>query len=382
VAFIDKPPAGQSKRVHAPRQVLRPEAVTKPTIHLASDKGDAARFEVHNLPADLLARIAGDDAEQREKLLVVSVATAENQEATPMLGTHRVADGVLIFEPRYPLSPGVTYVAQLRPTESLPELKEPIIERFAIPKPEPAKRTAILNVFPTASELPENQLKFYIHFSGPMSRGQAYQHVRLLRENGSEVDAPFLEIGEELWDPTSSRFTLLCDPGRVKRGLKPREEAGPVLEEGQRYTLVVDAGWLDAAGFALKQAFRKDFAVLAPDDDPPDPANWKIAADQQTLTVLTPDPLDRGLMERVIWVETTSGQRLEGEIEIDRQETRWRFRPAHPWEQEDYFLAVERILEDRAGNRIGRKFEVDVFEQVDRQVVPEIVRIPFRVAQE
>ncbi len=75
-----------------------------------------------------------------------------------------------------------------------------------------------MEIYPTSSELPENLLKFYIHFSQPMSRGQAYRHIKLLKADGKAVDGAYLEIGEELWDASSTRFTLLLEPGRIKRG--------------------------------------------------------------------------------------------------------------------------------------------------------------------
>jgi hypothetical protein len=383
VAFVDNPSASQPTQARQPRQALRPPAAGTPTIHLSAQPGRPARFEVHDLPAELLSRLAGEEAApQRAAMLTVAVAPAAGQEPSPMLGSHRVEGGLLLFEPRFPLSPGVTYLARWLPPQG-----EAIVERFTIARPEPAERTVVMEIFPTSSELPENQLKFYVHFSAAMSRGQAYRHIRLLKADGRPVEGGFLEIAEELWDPAGTRFTLLLDPGRVKRGLKPREEDGPVLEEGHRYTLAIDGAWQDAAGFELKQSHRKSFAVLAPDDEPPDTANWKLepptAANQQTLTVSFPEPLDRALLERVVWVETSDGQRVEGTIEIDRHETRWRFRPSQPWQAgESYVLAVERILEDRAGNRLGRKFEVDVFEKIDRQVLPEIVRLPFTASRD
>ena len=69
-----------------------------------------------------------------------------------------------------------------------------------------------------------------------MSRGEVYRRVRLVGEQG-DVDLPFLELGEELWDPEGRRLTLLFDPGRIKRGLKPREDAGQILQPGKRYAL-------------------------------------------------------------------------------------------------------------------------------------------------
>ena len=118
--------------------------------------------------------------------------------------------------------------------------------------------------------MPENLLKFYLHFSAPMSRGEAYRRIHLLDADGNEVADPFLELGEELWDRDMRRFTLLFDPGRIKRGLKPREEVGPVLEEGKQYTLVVDRDWLDATGYPLAAKMRKTFRALAPDEAPLD----------------------------------------------------------------------------------------------------------------
>ncbi len=346
----------------------------RPQIRLVQDASNVARFEVHGLSPAQLKQWASHP-EQQSAAFTVAVVLQDVIEGAPMLGTCRLEQDVVIFEPRFRLAPGVTYLAQMRSVAR---------ERFSIPNPPPAEPTAVESVFPSSSELPENQLKFYVFFSAPMSRGYAYRNIRLLKEDGQVVDGAFLEIAEELWDRDVRRFTLLLDPGRVKRGLKPREEDGPVLEEGKRYTLVIDSAWLDAGGFELKEPIRKSITVLPPDDVPPDTANWKIDAPSRendyTLSVEFPEPLDRALLERVVWVEASGGDRMEGRVEIDRQETRWRFRPAEPWDEEQsYSLAVERILEDRAGNRIGRKFEVDVFEKIDRRIETDIVRLPLRM---
>ena len=50
--------------------------------------------------------------------------------------------------------------------------------------------TVVEAVYPTAERLPENQLKFYLHFSAPMSRGEAYRRVQLLDEKGKAVELP------------------------------------------------------------------------------------------------------------------------------------------------------------------------------------------------
>jgi hypothetical protein len=80
----------------------------------------------------------------------------------------------------------------------------------------------------------------------------------LIDQAGAKVDVPFLELGEELWDPSGRRFTLFFDPGRIKRGLLSQQELGIALHEGKRYTLVIDKGWKDADGRTLVADFRQD----------------------------------------------------------------------------------------------------------------------------
>ena len=95
---------------------------------------------------------------------------------------------------------------------------------------------------------PENTLRLYVHFSGQMTRGNIYRHVKLIRDDGREVKRPFLELDEELWSSDGLRATLFFDPGRVKRELVPREQDGPILEEGHSYALVFSREWKDAEG--------------------------------------------------------------------------------------------------------------------------------------
>ena len=52
----------------------------------------------------------------------------------------------------------------------------------------------VAQVYPSADVLPENLLKFYVHFSGPMRGGHIYDHVRFRDEAGKLVEMPFLEM--------------------------------------------------------------------------------------------------------------------------------------------------------------------------------------------
>lgn len=230
--------------------------------------------------------------------------------------------------------------------------------------PESSSPARVVSVLPSADVLPENLLRFYIVFSEPMSRGEAYRHIRL-REKGSgeEVEGAFLELGEELWDPRQTRFTLLFDPGRIKRGLKPREELGPALREGGEYELVIDRAWRNAEGNPLSETFIKAFRVAGPDETSPDPASWTItpprSGTREPLRVESPEPLDAFLFARRVKALGADGRAIDGEARIEPGERIWAFVPTKPWQPGAYRLRAEDPLEDLAGNRIARPFEVD-----------------------
>jgi hypothetical protein len=218
-----------------------------------------------------------------------------------------------------------------------------------------------------------------------MSRGEAYQRASLLDSTGARIDFPFLELDQELWDPEGRRLTLLFDPGRVKRDLLPNREVGSPLREGERYVLVVDGGWPDASGRPLAAEFRKLFEVGPPDHETPSETSWRIeaptAGTRDPLAVRFPEPMDQALLVRVIEIKTPAGEKLSGSIEVDEQETRWRFRPEEPWKEGEYLIDAATLLEDLAGNSLVRPFEVDVFEKVEERVERVSKTLRFTVAR-
>ena len=344
-------------------------------------------FEVIGLSKDHLkaieARLA--DKSRTSPLAVFVVGPQGESSKTPLAGTTSLEKDVLRFRPHFPLEPGTAYRAffeyvesnaNQRPTRSL-------TASFTIPKKPAGPPTTLVALYPTQDVLPENQLKFYLHFSAPMSRGEAYSRVHLLDAQGKAVDLPFLELEQELWDSQQKRLTLLFDPGRIKRGLKPREDVGPVLEEGKKYTFVVDADWLDANGNPLAKSIRKTFSAGPPDDEPIDIAKWKITApragSRQPLSIQFPKALDHALAERLIWVETAQGVRMTGTALLADKEHRWSFTVAKPWAAGDYRVAVDSTLEDLAGNSVGRPFEIDVLRPVEKKVEAKLHYLPFAV---
>ncbi|HTI51424.1 MAG TPA: hypothetical protein VL475_10750 [Planctomycetaceae bacterium] len=369
-------------------------AAVGPTIRsVKGADGRIVAFEALKLPPGTLAALADLPADDGKfsRLLSVRVADeAGTPEQPAMLGRYSIDDSTLRFTPRYPLRPGLKYRVTLRPSALEPGTRsdetkpaDPIVLEVTVPDLN-SRPAEVAQVYPTAPILPENQLRFYLHFSQPMSRGEAYEHLSLLKADGRAVDLPFLEIGEELWDASGQRLTLLIDPGRIKRGVKPLEDLGPALEAGQTFTLVVNAGWKDAAGRPLKQEFRKQFKVAPPLRNAIDSAKWKTTAPRygtnDPLTIHFGRTLDHGLLEHTLLVTDPAGRRCAGRVTIADEERRWEFRPEKPWASGLHQVVVDTSLEDTAGNRIGVPFEADVAGTISKRALPETVQIPFTVA--
>jgi hypothetical protein len=312
-------------------------------------------------------------AEPAEGWASIFAVYAGGNDSPAMLGSYSAERGELVFHPRWPLTAGLHVRAVFHPAGLAP-----VEAGFDVPKAARGEATRIEHVYPSTDTLPANTLKLYIYFSAPMQRGEAWQHLRLLDEHGGPVELPFLEIDQELWDPTNTRLTVLFDPGRIKRGLLPLNESGPNIREGRRYTLSIARDWLDANGSPLAAAFNKPFVVAADEREPVDPTKWRIAAPREgtadPLVVTFPRPLDYALLQRTVKVAG-----VPGKVMVARGETEWRFTPDAPWIAGPHELIVQTTLEDLAGNRVGRPFDVDTFREVTRQIETPTVSVPFRI---
>jgi len=308
-----------------------------------------------------------------------------------VLGTYAIADGTLRFMPQFPFDPGQRYDVVLDP------LHLPTADRgppapwrlhrleisIEVPAPQGHPTTRVVGVFPSAPQVPENQLRLYIAFSEPMGLAGGSKHVRLLDQTGRAVDDPFLPLDVDLWNHDRTRYTVLFDPGRVKRGILPNEEMGRSLLVGQKYTLFVDESWRDATGQPLAASFRREFRVGPPEERAIDPATWRLEAPLEStrdpLVVSFPKPLDYGLLQRALTVSTLRGEHVPGDIGLEAAETRWLFVPQAPWQAGEYRLLASSILEDVAGNRIGRPFEAAASASGRVETEATSALLPFRV---
>jgi len=289
--------------------------------------------------------------------------------ADPLFGTYTVENGQLTFRPRFPLSPDVTYVAAFGGSDPAAGLVLPASKRANAPA------TRVVAMYPSAATLPSNQLKLYLVFSAPMQSGEIWPKIHLVDQDGKPSYLPFVE--QELWNRDQTRLTLIFDPGRIKRGVKPNVDLGPVLEEGRRYKLILDRELKDGRGIPLEAAFQHEFAAGPAERRGVDLKLWKLsephAGTVEPLVIRFDRPLDYALLQDVFKIQGVSGS-----ASLGAEEAQWHFQPDQPWKAGEYSLSIDMALEDLAGNRIGRPFDVDMLVSPAERITSQTASLTFR----
>jgi hypothetical protein len=329
---------------------------------------DGNAFKVVGLPASALRAPAGGWSS-------VFVVYAGTGDVPPLAGSYAVKNGALVFHPTYPLAAGPRYRAVFRAAGTSIE------KTFDGPARTVTPSARVERVYPSAGVLPSNQLRLYIYFSAPMSRGEAEQRIHVLDADGKPLRAVFLP-GQELWDPNNRRLAMTFDPGRIKRDLTSNKAMGPPIAEGKQYTLAIDREWRDANGVAMVESFRKTFRGGPAVRLPPDPKTWRLtppaAGSRDPLAVDFGRPMNYTLLQRMLKVSGPRGE-VAGRIDVAREESEWRFTPASPWSAGAHRLIVDTSLEDLAGNKIGQPFDIDVFERVTERITSTTTSLPFEI---
>jgi hypothetical protein len=347
-----------------------------------------AFITVHGFSSDELASLTRANYNHDQWLALMRVLVDGPGDANPpVAGQHRVTSTSVDFVPTFPFDPGRGYAVEVDPSKlPAPRATQSFRTVVVMPAASRAAPAIVTRALPSAATVPENLLRMYLEFSAPMAREHGRDFLKLVEIGAdgrdTEVRDAFLALDVDFWSPDGRRYTVLFDPGRVKRGILPNDQFGRALKPGHRYALVVDPKWRDEHGQPLASAFRHEFAVGSADMSPIALNQWAVMGPaslvQSALVVRFPKPLDHGLLQRALGVEL-QGKPVDGDVEVAANETEWRFTPKAAWQPGRYALVVLSILEDPMGNKIGRSFDVDSFQQIDKSPAPDRITLPFVV---
>jgi hypothetical protein len=329
------------------------------------------RLELAWTDARALGRVraAGLTTAEWERVLAVYTEAARCAGDPPLSGTYAVGEAGISFRPDFALEPGLTYVgvadlAALARRLGMADPPAAVLDtRLSVPAAAAAGGTRVEAIFPRSSTVPENLLKFYVRFSSPMRTGEAAAHVSLADRAGRRVDQALFSLDREFWSHDRRELTLLLDPGRIKRGLRPNRELGPPLREGGDYVLRIDGGWRDEAGVPLAAAAEKRFTVGRADRHLLDPRTWRLRAprpgSRDPIEAAAGEGLDQALVRRLVSVVAASGVTIQTTAAMDETSQSIRLTPAEPWKPGAYRVVIDASLEDLAGNNLRRPFDLD-----------------------
>ena len=305
-------------------------------------------------------RALGAQPERLSNVLTVTVQGAD----VPVVGRTVVNGAALQFHPTFPFDAGRPYAVRLDTSRwRVPRTPATFESVVSLPAPAETARVVVSAIRPSQDSWPENTLRFYVHFSGPMSDASGVGKVHLVGEDGEDIPNALLPLNVDLWNDDRTRYTVLFDPARVKRGILSNREMGRALISGRRYAIVVDEDWRDVAGRPLASAFRHEFTAGPPLERPLDTRTWRLtvptAGTREPVVVNFPWPLDSALLLSTFKVFYEGRGTVKGTIDVGADGMSWRFAPIDVWQPGAHYLSVAPVLEDPAGNRINQPFEVD-----------------------
>lgn len=287
-----------------------------------------------------------------------------------MLGTFETKDSSVYFRPRFPFMQGRTYWIKPRLA-----MEEDSLITLNIPQKSKLKAPRLTKIYPSSDYWPANQLKFYLHFDQPMELGKAMEYIEIVDEQGKKVEAPFLDMGQELWDVNQEQLTIWFDPGRIKTGLIPNRQYGPPLLEGRQYQLRISRKFRSITGLEMEKDSIKHFETQPNDRKQPDPATWELtiprANTQTPLMVQFPESLDYALLKTAIWVEDNQGNKVAGRVTIGENEASYSYLPVTTWKAGKYRLHIATDLEDLAGNNLERSFDTALAQEATSLKPPQ-----------
>lgn len=204
-------------------------------------------------------------------------------------------------------------------------------------------------VHPSEAEWPANLLRFHVEFQSLEATAVPQARVNLFDEQGRDVSGALADLHDGLWSPDGKWLTVLFHPGRIKSGLRAREQFGPALQEGKTYQLIVQR--LDVASDC-----SVTFTAGDVEQRPLAPLEWTWQRQRRDRSLEFVLNLDRPVDALSAWTHLrlvgADGKPVAPPWAVHTRTVHF---PFHP---EAAGLRVASAFEDPCGNRVGRSFEV------------------------
>ena len=211
-------------------------APSSPSIRLDTINPQQAAVEIGGISRadlDALSRLGLSD-EEWPAILRVTVRPAQTADAPPVVGRYVVGDSIR-FIPSFPFDPGRDYEVSFDPSR-LRRSGMPAIAAaravVSLPDVDKTPSTVVAAVYPSGDVIPENQLRMYVQFSGPMGQQGGLNHVVWLDQAGRELTGAVLPLDTDLWSADRTAIRSCSIPAREARDPAEPHDGAPAACRG------------------------------------------------------------------------------------------------------------------------------------------------------
>lgn len=300
--------------------------------------------------------IISKDISETKNIIVFNgeVTEEETSSSTPILGKIKEKENTVYFIPLVPFGWNQKYTVFYNHT----------IRYFSLPIPKDYESLKISKIFPSASRLPSNILKWYIKFSKPINKNNIYKYIRFVSDSGDTIPRAILPLENALISDDGTLLTIWVEPGRQKRNLIPNKQLGSVFSNNKKYQLVISKEIKDTNGVSMLEDFYKQFIIINADRNKPNIRNWQIkipiADSMSDLLIYFEESIDYGSSIDNILILDDKGQSVKGDCTLLNEEKIFSFKPKKQWKKGKYEIYFDSAIEDLAGNNLNRLFDDEI----------------------
>jgi len=298
-----------------------------------------------------------------ENILVFKGAITEDNllSSSPILGKTIKKEDTIQFIPVVPFDWNQKYTV----------IHEDRIEYYMIPIPKDYESIFVKNIYPSASAVPKNILKWYIQFSRPVNVVNLYDHLKFVSTAGDTLPRAILPLVNTLISRDGTLVTIWITPGRQKRGLIPNKQLGPVFNENEKYHLLISKKIKDRNGVPMNIAVKHTFTTKNEDRISPSTDTWNIEIPTintiSNLIIHSNESFDYGSSKQAIKIISPNNIEIIGNWQLLEQETVLSFTPKKTWQKGRYQIVCNPLLEDLAGNNLDKLFDAYVDTIADKE---------------
>ncbi len=296
----------------------------------------------------------------------------ELQNKTPILGNIKKNDSSLVFLPLVPFGWNQVYTISYNTTT----------DHFLLELPKNYKHLSVEAIYPSASILPSNILKWHIQFSRPINKTNVYEHIQFVDNYGEEISKAILPIENTLTNSKGTLLTLWIEPGRQKRDLIPNQQLGPVFVSGNDYKIIINKELKDQNGVPMLQTSAHKFTIADADRDLINISSWEVLPPvlktKSSLIINCHESLDYTSALNGVFV-IYNNKKVAGNWEIKDNETKLIFNPLKIWNKGNYIILFNSKIEDLSGNNLNRLFDHKIENNINNSEPKKEFKLEFNI---